>query len=189
MNFKLLETIMKTIKKILFFALVGLSFTACKDANSEKNQDVTKNDLQTEIIAENLQTASFTIEGMHCEFGCAKAIEKKLAKMDGVKSAKVDFETKKAEVEYDATQQTPQVLSQTVEAMADGKTYIVSEITSSSDQSFLYLDQEQKKKKKSKKSKSDSSDSKNQTEQSTEKKAGCCSGKSSCSSKSKSGSL
>lgn len=180
---------MKTTKKILFLALVGLFFTACK----EKNQDVevTENNAQTEVIAENLQTASFSIEGMHCEFGCAKSIEKKLAKMDGVKSVKVDFETKRAEVEYDATQQTPQVLSQTVEAMADGKTYTVSGITSSSDQSFLYPDQDQQKKKekKAKKSKSDSSNSKTQKDQPAEKKGGCCSGKSSCSSKSKSGSL
>jgi Cu+-exporting ATPase len=38
---------------------------------------------------------------MTCAIGCAKTIEKKLAKMDGVKSAKVDFEKKLAQVEYD----------------------------------------------------------------------------------------
>ena len=36
--------------------------------------------------------AEFGIEGMTCAMGCAKTIEKKMAKMDGVKSAKVDFE-------------------------------------------------------------------------------------------------
>lgn len=191
LNFNQLKIIMKRTKKILFLALIGLFFTACKDANSSQNQDITENNTQTEVVAENLQTASFTIEGMHCEFGCAKTIEKKLAKMEGVKSAKVDFESKKAEVVYDATLQTPQVLRQTVEAMADGKTYTVSKITSSSDQSSLYLDQEQKKKKekKTKKSKSSTPEAKTESSQPAEKKGGCCSGKSSCSSKSKTGSL
>mgnify|MGYP001403900313 FL=1 len=48
-----------------------------------------------------LAKAEFNIEGMTCAIGCAKTIEKKLAKMDGVKSAKVDFEKKLAQVEYD----------------------------------------------------------------------------------------
>jgi len=122
---------------------------------------------------------------MHCEYGCAKGIEKKIAKREGIQSAKVDFETKEAVIEYDATVQTPQILVDVVQSM-DAK-YIVSDIKSSSDQSSLYNND--KEKKKEKKSKKDSKKEAATTEKSVEKKAGCCSGKSSCGSKSKSGSL
>ncbi len=183
---------MKTIKNVLLVTVAGLFFIACKDTNSKEAATTESTEVKKEILAENLQTASFTVEGMHCEFGCAKSIEKKLAKLNGVKSALVDFETKQASIEYDATQETPQTLAKIVEEMADGDTYKVSGAQSSSDQSSLYLDKEKKKKatnkdkkpKKGKKSTADSADSKSTSDQPTEKKGKCCSSKSSCSSKS-----
>lgn len=42
----------------------------------------------------------YNIEGMHCG-ACATGIEMFLANTEGVSSAKVSFEEKKAEVEYD----------------------------------------------------------------------------------------
>lgn len=63
--------------------------------------------------------AEFTIDGMTCEIGCAKTIEKKMSKMEGVKSAKVDFERKLAMVEYDEATVTPASLEETVTKVAD----------------------------------------------------------------------
>ena len=176
-------------------SIVGLSIIACK--NSETNQTESEGTAEAqaakaEIAPENLQTASFSIEGMHCEFGCAKGIEKKLAKLEGVKSASIDFEKKNAVIEYDSTVHTPQILADLVESM-DSK-YKVSDIKSSSDSSYLYLDQEKpkaKKDKKSRKSKKAEKESETSTNTSApaEKKGGCCSGKSSCSSKEKSGTM
>src|SRR5690606_22974385 len=174
---------MKTTKQIFALAIAGLLFVACKDSKVEAT--VQTEDVKTEILAENLETARLKIDGMHCEYGCAKGIEKKIAKLEGIQSAKVDFETKEAVIEYDATVQTPQILVDVVQSM-DAK-YIVSDIKSSSDQSSLYNND--KEKKKEKKSKKDSKKEAATTEKSVEKKAGCCSGKSSCGSKSKSGSL
>ncbi len=181
---------MKT-KQVLLFAIAGFLFVACKNPNATLTEGAQNQEVKADIPVENLQTASFIIDGMHCEFGCAKGIEKKLAKLDGIQSASVNFETKEATIEYDATVHTPQVLAQVVESM-DEK-YKVSNIKSSSDQSFLYFYQEQEKAKKSKKyRKTKNEDSKTEastTEKPAEKKAGCCSGKSSCGSKSKSGSI
>ncbi|MEK7658006.1 MAG: heavy-metal-associated domain-containing protein [Patescibacteria group bacterium] len=42
----------------------------------------------------------YNIEGMHCG-ACSTGIEMFLSNTEGVKSAKVSFEEKKAEVEYD----------------------------------------------------------------------------------------
>ena len=51
--------------------------------------------------------------------GCAKTIEKKMAKMEGVKSAKVDFDKRLAMVEYDEAKVTPKSLEETVTKVAD----------------------------------------------------------------------
>ncbi|KKQ21594.1 hypothetical protein A2999_01490 [Candidatus Wolfebacteria bacterium RIFCSPLOWO2_01_FULL_38_11] len=43
---------------------------------------------------------NYNIEGMHCG-ACSTGIEMFLSNTEGVKSAKVSYESKKAEVEYD----------------------------------------------------------------------------------------
>ena len=56
--------------------------------------------------------------------GCAKTIEKKLAKMEGVKFAKVDFDKKSAIVKYDEAIVTSSSLENTVTNAGD--TYTVN---------------------------------------------------------------
>ena len=84
--------------------------------------------VKKEIAAANLQTASFSIEGMTCAMGCAKTIQDDLTELDGVQEAKVDFDTKLATVSFDKTVQTPEKLTKVVEAAADGKTYKVKDM-------------------------------------------------------------
>ena len=68
--------------------------------------------------------AEFNIKGMTCEIGCAKTIQKKLANMEGVKSAKVDFKNEMAMVEYDVAKANPMLISKTVTSVSD--TYSVN---------------------------------------------------------------
>ncbi|MEZ4793823.1 MAG: heavy metal-associated domain-containing protein [Gelidibacter sp.] len=63
--------------------------------------------------------AEFSIEGMTCAMGCAKTIEKKIAGMEGVRSAKVDFDRRLAMVEYDDAKVTPVSLEATVKKAGD----------------------------------------------------------------------
>jgi mercuric ion binding protein len=63
--------------------------------------------------------AEFNIKGMTCEMGCAKTIEKKLARLEGVKSATVDFKNELAMVEYDVAQTNPSSITKTVTSVAD----------------------------------------------------------------------
>jgi Cu+-exporting ATPase len=51
---------------------------------------------------------------MTCEMGCAKTIEKKLAKMYGMKSANVDFKNELALVEFDVAKINPLSITKTV---------------------------------------------------------------------------
>lgn len=121
-------------KSILTITLASLLFVGCKEKTSETVLDsATENSSpkeKKEIAAANLQTASFTIKGMTCEFGCAKTIEKELNGLEGVQTATVDFEKESATVSFDKTILTTENISKVVEATGDGKTYAVSNVKS-----------------------------------------------------------
>ncbi len=122
---------MKQIKKIAAIAVIALVTFSCK--NEPKAEVVT---IETETAVETTKAAldpnatyakaEFTIEGMTCAIGCARTIEKKLAKMEGVKSAKVDYDKKLAMVEYDNAKVTTTSLEETVTKV--GETYTVKEM-------------------------------------------------------------
>lgn len=56
----------------------------------------------------------YNIEGMHCG-ACATGIEMFLANTEGVSSAKVSFDEKKAAVEYDETKANDEKVIKAVE--------------------------------------------------------------------------
>lgn len=120
---------MKTLKSLGFIAIVALVTLSCK--NNEQPEVKT---VETESTAEMAQLdpnatyakAEFNIEGMTCPMGCAKSIEKKLANLDGVKSAKVDYDRKLAMVEYNEDIVTPNSLEETVKKV--GETYKVHDM-------------------------------------------------------------
>jgi len=121
-----------SISKLLFAASIsGLLYTSCQQASKAPAENHVAATEKPAINAEKLETASFNIEGMTCAMGCAKTIEKELTEMDGVQKAVVDFDNKTATVSFDSSIQTPESLTKTVEAAADGKTYKVSNIIAS----------------------------------------------------------
>lgn len=126
---------MNFTKSITIIALSSLLFASCKDNKTEAKTETastktTAPAAKKEIAAANLQTASFKIEGMTCAVGCAKTIQEELTALDGVQTAKVDFDKKLATVTFDKTVQTPESLTQVVQATGDGKTYKVSDMKS-----------------------------------------------------------
>lgn len=122
------------LKSILTITLASLLFVGCKEKTNDAVSDAaTENNtpkVKKEIAAANLQTASFSIEGMTCEIGCAKTIEKELNGLDGVQKATIDFETKSATISFDKTILKTENISKVVEATGDGKTYKVSNMKS-----------------------------------------------------------
>lgn len=121
MNFK---------KSIAIIALSCLVFASCKDNKAEVKTETASTEIaapkvKKEIAAQNLQTASFTIEGMTCAVGCAATIQEELTALDGVQTAKVDFDKKLATVTFDKTVQNPESLTKVVQETGDGKTYKV----------------------------------------------------------------
>ncbi len=123
---------MKNLKYLLFVFTICLGLFSCK--NNEEPEVVTvattsDSDQETALDPNAMYAkAEFGIEGMTCAMGCAKTIEKKLAKMDGVKSAKVDFDHQIAMVEYNEAKVTPNSLKETVASA--GEAYKVTEMKS-----------------------------------------------------------
>lgn len=110
----------------LVFVLL-LSFTACKN---EGKKDV-KNEVNTEAIAQ-METVSLNISGMTCEIGCAKAIQSKLSKKDGVAEAKVIFTDSLATIAFDANKTSSEDLITFINGIAGGDLYTASEIENTS---------------------------------------------------------
>lgn len=120
---------MNLLRKIVACLLIMVAVTACK--NNEQPEVIT---VETEVAQATAQLdpnasyakAEFSIDGMTCAMGCAKTIEKKIAKMEGVKSAKVDFDRRLAMVEYDAAKVTTNSLEATVSKV--GEMYKVNDM-------------------------------------------------------------
>lgn len=129
------------------------------------------------------ETASFTISGMSCAVMCANKIEKELSELKGVQKATVDFEKKLATVLYDASQISPEKLVTTVEAVAGGKLYKVSNMKLSANKAMLFQEKEKTRKERraEKKAKKAAEAATAAATPAGTAKSGCCSGKKACS--------
>ena len=108
---------MKFLKNILSVTFILIILSSCK---TDKKVEIKTIDISSEKISQKLDPnavyskAEFSIKGMTCEMGCAKTIEKKLAKMYGMKSATVDFKNELAIVEFDVAKINPLSITKTV---------------------------------------------------------------------------
>ena len=110
--------IMNFPKSILTLGIASVLLLGCKDAGSKPTASGTETKTEKKVVvAAKPETASFKIEGMTCAIGCAKTIEEKLSKMDGVQKVSVDFDTKQATVDFDATVLNPEKLTKDVESI------------------------------------------------------------------------
>ncbi|TXE08261.1 heavy-metal-associated domain-containing protein [Gelidibacter salicanalis] len=120
---------MKSVKVFVLLSALALVSVSCKDSTQPeiKTVEMAEPEAASQVNFDPQATfakAEFGIEGMTCVMGCAKTIEKKIAKMEGVKSATVDFERHLAMVEYDKAKVTPDALEEAVVSVSD--TYSVN---------------------------------------------------------------
>jgi len=118
---------MRSIKVVVVLLFVTLLFTSCKE-NAGKN-DESNNAVQNEQSSEvDLKRIALNIEGMTCEIGCARTIQSKLSKTEGVKFAEIYFEKKNGIVEYDANKVSENEIVKVVEQIAGGDLYKVTDV-------------------------------------------------------------
>ena len=113
---------MEFLKNILSVTFILIILSSCMN---DKKAEIKTINLSSEKINQKLDPnavyskAEFNIKGMTCEMGCAKTIEKKLAKMDGVKSANVDFKNELASVEFDVAKLNTSSITKAVSQVSD----------------------------------------------------------------------
>ena len=76
----------------------------------------------------NIQTVSFAVSGMTCEIGCAKTIQSKLSKKEGITDAIVVFTDSIATVSFDSSKTSTKEISSFITGIAGGDAYTASEL-------------------------------------------------------------
>ena len=119
---------MKKITKLVILVCTVVLFASCEKKAGSKSID-TKITEKKELSADaDLKKLALNIEGMTCEISCARTIQSKLSKTEGVKFAKVNFEKKNGIVEYDANKISEKQIIAVVEQIAGGDLYKVADI-------------------------------------------------------------
>lgn len=113
---------MKFQKIIGLFIIATIALTACKNTP-------TKIDIKKENSAENTQKLTLAISGMTCEIGCAKTIQSKLSKKEGIASATVIFKDSITLITFDANKISKTEIIAFVNGIAGGDLYKATEST------------------------------------------------------------
>ena len=119
------KAIMNKKAIFLLLAISALLIISCS-INDEKGK--TK-DLKSNVLQiAKMETVTLAISGMTCQIGCAKAIQSKLSKKEGVAAAVVVFTDSIATITFDSNKTSAENLSSFITGIAGGNLYTASEI-------------------------------------------------------------
>lgn len=101
------------MKKILFFVLAFIAMQVYYSCSSQSGEGK----------ANLVSTAEMNVEleGMTCPEGCAKAIEKTVAGLEGVTYSKVNFEAKTGCFKFDDTKTSEKKILEAIAALNEGQ--------------------------------------------------------------------
>lgn len=116
------------MKKIVFVFLTALILTACNNNSKIQDNKVEKSETKTEVAA-NYKSIEVEIEGMTCEIGCARTIESKLSKVEGITYSKVDFDSKKGTFTFDSNKLNDSDITNKINGIAGGDVYFAVKTT------------------------------------------------------------
>ena len=111
---------MNVYKLICLLVITSFAISSC---NLEKKATT----ITTSVA--NKQQVSLAISGMTCEIGCAKTIQSKLSKKQGVTKANVIFTDSIATIEFDPNKTSTEDLTSFINGIAGGELYKASKIT------------------------------------------------------------
>lgn len=110
-------------------SIITLAFVlfACNEAKKETGDE--KSGIEKQEVAANYKTIEVEIEGMTCEIGCAKTIESKLSKTQGVTYSKVNFEGKVGRFTFDENKISQEDIAKKIAGIGGGALYKATKIT------------------------------------------------------------
>ena len=116
---------MKVLNIILAFLFFAVFFNACHQGPGSAERSGAK---ATEEVVQDLKHAKAEIKGMTCEIGCARLIQSKLYKTEGVTFASVSFADSSGVISYDASRVSIEDLKAVIEGAGGGDLYTVASI-------------------------------------------------------------
>jgi len=100
-----------------------LFFVSCAKNEASKNADSAI--VEKKEIAENLNHIKVDIKGMTCEIGCARLIQSKLYKADGITFAKISFADSSGVISFDQNRISTDDIKNIIQKTAGGDIYSV----------------------------------------------------------------
>jgi len=113
--------------KFISLAVLMLFFVSC-DSQKPKNPSEEIDSTEQKAMAEDLQQVKVAIKGMTCEIGCARLIQSKLYKADGISYAKISFADSSGVISFDQNRISEDEIKQIIERTAGGDIYSVASI-------------------------------------------------------------
>ena len=114
---------MKIFKNLFLIVMLSAFAIACNGENNKKTDIQVKTSKE---LSENLKNVEVQIKGMTCEIGCARLIQSKLYKADGIKFAKVSFADSMGLITYDANRISDNEIKNIIQKVAGGDLYKVT---------------------------------------------------------------
>ena len=112
------------MKNLISIFIISVLLFSC---NTDKKQSVLeKSNVKKEEVAANYKSIEVDIEGMTCEIGCARTIESKLSKYNGVTYSNVSFEAKKGQFTFDSNKISQEDIISKITGIAGGEIYSIS---------------------------------------------------------------
>lgn len=110
-------------------SILALAFFLFSCNNTKKQDSIEKSGIEKQEVAANYKTIEVEIEGMTCEIGCAKTIESKLSKTEGVTYSKVSFEDKIGQFTFDENKISQEDIANKITGIGGGALYKATKIT------------------------------------------------------------
>ncbi|HSQ46582.1 MAG TPA: heavy metal-associated domain-containing protein [Lutibacter sp.] len=115
------------MKKAMYILSIAFILFSCNDAKKEVSGE--KSEIEKQEVAANYKTIEVEIEGMTCEIGCAKTIESKLSKTEGVTYSKVSFEDKAGQFTFDENKISQEDIAKKIAGIGGGDLYKAVKVT------------------------------------------------------------
>jgi len=115
------------MKNIIYTLLITFLFISCNE--NKKETVAKKTEVKNTEVAASYKSIEVDIKGMTCEIGCARTIQSKLSKVDGVTYSKVNFEAKKGTFTYDSNKLDKKDIVNKITGIGGGDLYSVTKTT------------------------------------------------------------
>jgi len=115
------------MKKIIYTFLIVFIAISCNEV--KKDTIINNSEAKKSDVAASYKSIEVDIEGMTCEIGCARTIQSKLSKVNGITYSKVNFETNKGQFTYNENEIDKDEIVNKINGIAGGDLYKVTKTT------------------------------------------------------------